>query len=596
METERCILVIGSSGSGKSTLVQHLTLDLMRKGYNISIAKEPNDIVYTNQKQVFVLEDPFGNNSILTDKVKLWDKELKTLKTIIRSSGSSERKVVLISCRLNIYKNKQLNQIKEQLEMKECNICSETLCLTQDEKREMFKSYVKVDVNFDQIRHEYEYFPLICGLSKNEINPELVKQIFRNPPAHIHYEIEKMKYHNKNYFFLICLCVMFDKGFRKRWLQNWSIEIESNFEFKKIIKRVSDNIYNPTYLESELARGEIMEALGELEGSYCTLVGDDIVTLVHDKVYDIAAKECGQSLFSTFLANAKPKFIKERYIFTQGTDMPIENKFLITIGTDTKLREYFGRVLEEIRNESINIMEVSLLNNELAQTHFVNYIIETDQLRSIESAGQSPLCLAVRSEYVKLVIKLLEHRAKISICEETPLFIAVDNNNEELVSILLKHGALSDDGNDEYEYEDPFVRAVENDNTDILLLLLEHPDCPYPEWGDDGSTPLVTAAENNNIAIVHALLNTGADANCDDDGQTPLLAAVENNNIDIARILLDAGVDANYSNGRGDPLEIAVTFKSFAMVCLLKRYGADQSLCDNPLLREGSLYDWCIDE
>ena len=429
--TETCLVVTGSSGCGKSILVQHLALDLIRKGYNLSIAKGPSDVVYTDQNQVFVFEDPFGNNSFMTNEVLCWERELQNIRLVLQLSDEnddhgkvinqqcSKHNIVIISCRLNIYKNKQLKQIKQQLRMKECNICSRTLCLTPDEQREIFNRYVKADVNYDQIENEYEYFPLICKLSKNEKDPKIVKHIFENPPKHIQHEIENMKRRNKNYFFLFCLCVMFDNGFRKSWLQNWSIEGESKIEyteFKRITKIMSNQVYNTPRLESELARLEIIEALEELEGSYFKLLGDDIVLLVHDKIYDIAAKACGQSLFLTFLENASPNFITERYTFSpQGSDLSTKSDFLITVDT-RNAKEFFCQVVKKILSYSILITDVSLLKCEIAQTYFVNYIIQTNQLKSVESAGQSPLCLAVDSKYINVVRLLLNQNAITSIC------------------------------------------------------------------------------------------------------------------------------------------------------------------------------------
>ena len=88
--TEPCLVVTGSSGCGKSALVQHLALYLRGKGYNINIAKEPKDIQHTNNKQVFVLEDPFGTNSLSMNEVHSWEKELNNLQTILQVFDNDE--------------------------------------------------------------------------------------------------------------------------------------------------------------------------------------------------------------------------------------------------------------------------------------------------------------------------------------------------------------------------------------------------------------------------------------------------------------------------------------------------------------------------
>lgn len=71
---------------------------------------------------------------------------------------------------------------------------------------------------------------------------------------------------------------------------------------------------------------------------------------------------------------------------------------------------------------------------------------------------------------------------------------------------------------------------------------------------------LIDAIWREKIRDVEALLKSGADVNAvGSKGWTPLMQAAEMENLSIARLLLDRGADVNHSGYRGyTPLHIAV--------------------------------------
>jgi ankyrin repeat protein len=87
------------------------------------------------------------------------------------------------------------------------------------------------------------------------------------------------------------------------------------------------------------------------------------------------------------------------------------------------------------------------------------------------------------------------------------------------------------------------------------------------------------AVRRGDVARVRALLdsNTPPDLNLPArDGLTPLLWAAQANDIALARTLLEAGADPNSANRYGiSPLWLAATNRSAALVELLFAYGAD---------------------
>jgi uncharacterized protein len=98
-------------------------------------------------------------------------------------------------------------------------------------------------------------------------------------------------------------------------------------------------------------------------------------------------------------------------------------------------------------------------------------------------------------------------------------------------------------------------------------------------FGAAGSE-LSDAARHGNAGSVRALIERGA-GEVDlpgRDGMTPLLWAAQANDLDIARLLLGAGADANLGNRYGiTPLWLAGTNRAPAMVALLLEHGADAS-------------------
>ena len=90
------------------------------------------------------------------------------------------------------------------------------------------------------------------------------------------------------------------------------------------------------------------------------------------------------------------------------------------------------------------------------------------------------------------------------------------------------------------------------------------------------------AARQGDAAGVRTLLESGASTELNAhgrDGMTPLLWAAQANDLEIARLLLRAGADANLGNRYGiTPLWLAATNRSPSLVTLLLEHGADASV------------------
>lgn len=92
---------------------------------------------------------------------------------------------------------------------------------------------------------------------------------------------------------------------------------------------------------------------------------------------------------------------------------------------------------------------------------------------------------------------------------------------------------------------------------------------------------LSEAARQGDAAEVRALVASASEPELDApgrDGMTPLLWAAQANDLEIARLLLEAGADANAGNRYGiTPLWLAATNRSPRLVALLLEHGASAS-------------------
>ncbi|KAF2825614.1 ankyrin [Ophiobolus disseminans] len=128
---------------------------------------------------------------------------------------------------------------------------------------------------------------------------------------------------------------------------------------------------------------------------------------------------------------------------------------------------------------------------------------------------------------------------KLMIERQSALHLAVQNNNESLVELLLSHGA---DPN--LRATDPILdlsRKVQFDDLAVTSLRFK-----TSQWREIGSSPgLGLAILNNNTNIVELLLKHGADPDVATEGIPSLIYAIRNKRRDIAALLLNSGADMN---------------------------------------------------
>ncbi|KAK2752975.1 ankyrin repeat protein [Colletotrichum kahawae] len=153
--------------------------------------------------------------------------------------------------------------------------------------------------------------------------------------------------------------------------------------------------------------------------------------------------------------------------------------------------------------------------------------------------GSTCLLVAAIVNNVRLARHLLSRGAGVDVPDKmrqlTPLHVAAEHGSEEMVELLLEHGASpfarSDSGTT------PFYRAARDGSTRTLRLLHDAgSEVDATTW--DLWTPLMEAVENGHREAIKLLLSWGADAgNLSKFGITPLDLTSK----DLAPLIVEAG-------------------------------------------------------
>jgi ankyrin repeat protein len=250
---------------------------------------------------------------------------------------------------------------------------------------------------------------------------------------------------------------------------------------------------------------------------------------------------------------------------------------------------------------------------------------------SVNSAGQTPLALAIASGHEDIVMTILDITPSKSLptatyihliqnCDpkaparllETVCNISSETDetrfawtqlltkaciagNVELVKLALKQGAVISSRSASGDGQSPFLQAIRNENPSMVKLLLEndaspqdtdkngknalHIACSHP-----GNTTLtVNYGNRSKESIVHNLLEYGAIPNSQTpDGDTAMHFAVSTGQLSIVQTLLKFNASVNVRNKEGrTPLHAAVSswISPEIVECLIKN-GASASAQD----------------
>ena len=167
----------------------------------------------------------------------------------------------------------------------------------------------------------------------------------------------------------------------------------------------------------------------------------------------------------------------------------------------------------------------------------------------------SKLSRAVADEDKVLIRELISKGENVNAKESsyskiTPMFLAVETGDVEIVQMLLDAGAKVNVRST--TKETPLMR-LDSDGTSALVELLIRNGAKVNVADNDGNTPLIHAAENSTDEVIAALIDAGADVNAaNTDGETALIKAADRDDIQSVRALLFAGANVNAKNKDGE--------------------------------------------
>jgi ankyrin repeat protein len=243
--------------------------------------------------------------------------------------------------------------------------------------------------------------------------------------------------------------------------------------------------------------------------------------------------------------------------------------------------------------------------------------------KSLDTGGFTPLLYAARENCRACVTALLANGADIDLPDPdgvSPLHVAIMNANWDLAKDLIDAGADVDQW-DIFGMAPLFAAVGSRSRTDggrasidppnvttglgVVKLLLDRGADPNMQLffrpanvrgatNTRGSTPLIRAANLNDMEVVRLLLEHGADATIYmADRQTPIHAVLagranEKDALELIRVLHDAGTDVNSvalvvhmeEVRGGSALHYAVRKRYKDVIRLLASYGIDMNLKD----------------
>jgi ankyrin repeat protein len=162
-------------------------------------------------------------------------------------------------------------------------------------------------------------------------------------------------------------------------------------------------------------------------------------------------------------------------------------------------------------------------------TFLLKYGADANVVSTVENIRVTPLLLAIEKDNPEIVALLLKYGADVNFVDTvnnervTSLLLEIDYLKMEALFVL-KHGAdVSFKGR--RGYTTPLLLAIEKDNPEMVAFLLKHG--ADVNFESSGVTPLILAIKNDNSEIVAFLLKNRANVNAVSRyGFTPLFYAV----------------------------------------------------------------------
>ncbi|XP_054012865.1 rabankyrin-5 isoform X2 [Hylaeus anthracinus] len=233
-----------------------------------------------------------------------------------------------------------------------------------------------------------------------------------------------------------------------------------------------------------------------------------------------------------------------------------------------------GANINQCNEEGLTLLHQAILKEDSATAIFL--LENGADMNTRTTNGETPLQLSVHCRLGEVVEALCKRGADTSV--GCPLWDALDSDQEDIASILVKYGADTDcwsPGPDGCQ-QTLLHRAIDDNKEDVAQFLirsgcdLNAPRRPGSDGrgGDearDECTPLHLCCQWGLEQVVQTLIEHGADVNARDaEGKTPVHVAIQNQHSQIISLLLcHPSIDLNKRDKKGlTPFATALTFRN----------------------------------
>ncbi|KAF7919271.1 hypothetical protein EAE99_008573 [Botrytis elliptica] len=222
------------------------------------------------------------------------------------------------------------------------------------------------------------------------------------------------------------------------------------------------------------------------------------------------------------------------------------------------------------------------------QNGHLSVVQELMQSCSFKTNDLSPLHIAATQDNCEMIELLLRYSQNWTVNDQdqdrqTPLHIATKKSFLKVVKLLLEKRANIDVGND--IGDTPLSIAVRYGHIEIMTVLIQH-GADINATNNKNETPIYIAAYAGNPEVVRALLSRSPLPDLaigSDSGWTALHAAFDN--LEITRMLLEKDATENLpkSNNNNTPLHLAASNNEYGVFCLLLETDWGKSLSTESL-------------
>ena len=182
--------------------------------------------------------------------------------------------------------------------------------------------------------------------------------------------------------------------------------------------------------------------------------------------------------------------------------------------------------------------------------------VSPDSADIVDSSGLTPLWIAAQKGDLQILDLLLEHGARVEVCDtdsrRTAIHQAAQEGHLEVVRRLLERGACADPRSK--DGISPLWSAAQGGHHHIVRLLIDHGADKETTSLDGERRPIHQVAQNGHAEAARVLLEAGAEANperqsLNDKIPSPFWLAAQNGNVAVGTQLVGRGANVDYIVG-----------------------------------------------